>query len=76
MRDELTKKFSGVTAFSSSPAEGIWKEGGEVSRDRLIVFEVMSKELDRDWWRKYRTELEARFRQERIVARATSVEQL
>jgi hypothetical protein len=76
VRDELTKKFGGVTAFSSSPAEGVWKEGGEVSRDRVVVFEVMAQELERAWWTHYRTELEARFRQERMIVRATSIEQL
>jgi hypothetical protein len=76
VRDELTKKFGGVTAFRSSPAEGIWREGGEVSRDRIIVFEVMSGELERGWWTHYRAELEARFRQEKLVVRATSIEQL
>lgn len=76
MRDELTEKFGGVTAFSSSPAEGIWKEGGEVSRDRVVVFEVMSQELERAWWTRYRAALEARFRQERMVVRATLIEQL
>jgi hypothetical protein len=76
VRDELTKKFGGVTAFRSSPAEGYWKEGGEVSRDRVIIFEVMSQELERAWWTHYRAELEARFRQERMIVRATSIEQL
>lgn len=76
VRDELTKKFGGVTAFRSSPAEGVWKEGGEVSRDRVFIFEVMSDELERAWWTEYRSELEARFRQERMIVRATQIEQL
>jgi hypothetical protein len=76
VRDELMKKFKGVTAFRSSPAEGIWAEGGEVSRDAIIIYEVMAKELERAWWTDYRTELETRFRQERIIVRATLIEQL
>jgi len=76
LRDELTKKFGGVTAYRSSPAEGIWKEGGEVSRDRIIIYEVMSHELERAWWTPYRAELEARFRQEKLIVRATSIELL
>jgi hypothetical protein len=76
VRDELTKKFGGVTAFSNSPAEGLWKKGVEVSRDRIIIFEVMSEELERAWWTPYRTQLEARFRQERMIVRATLIEQL
>lgn len=76
VRDELMKKFGGVTAFRSSPAEGIWKEGGEVSRDAIMVFEVMTEELERAWWTNYRADLETRFRQEKMIVRATSIEQL
>ena len=76
VRDELTKKFGGVTAFRSSPAEGIWQEGGKVSRDAIIIFEVMTGELGRDWWTTYRAELEARFRQEKMIVRATRIKQL
>lgn len=76
VRDELTKKFGGVTVFRSSPAEGVWKDGGEVSRDRIVIFEVMSGELERAWWTHYRAELESRFRQEKLIVRATAIEQL
>ncbi|HEV7906399.1 MAG TPA: hypothetical protein VGO96_21350 [Pyrinomonadaceae bacterium] len=76
VRDELARKFDGVTAFRSSPAEGVWKEGGEFSRDAIIIYEVMAQELERAWWTHYRAELEARFRQEKLILRATSIEQL
>ncbi|HEY1403974.1 MAG TPA: hypothetical protein VGB05_07615 [Pyrinomonadaceae bacterium] len=76
VRDELTKKFGGVTAFHNSPAEGIWKESGRVSRDAIIIFEVMAAELERDWWTTYRAHLEARFQQDKMIVRATRIEQL
>ena len=76
VRDELTKQFGGVTAFRSSPAEGIWAEGGRVSRDAIITFEVMTRELERAWWATYRAGLETRFRQEKMIVRATVIEQL
>jgi hypothetical protein len=77
VRDELAKRFGGVTAFRRSPAEGVWREGeGGVSRDEVVIFEVMAEQLDRQWWSRYREELEKRFRQERIIIRATQVEQL
>ena len=38
-----------------------------------MVFEVMAPELDKAWWRRYRQELEARFRQEVVVIRAQSI---
>jgi hypothetical protein len=77
VRDELVEHFGGVTAFTRSPAEGLWKEGGEASgRDDIVIFEVMSDWLDRGWWRGYRTELERRFRQDEIVVRAREFELL
>jgi len=76
LRDELTKKFGGVTAFLSSPAEGRWRDGGEISRDEIVLFEVMTGELDRRWWQNFRAELESRFRQEKMIVRAIRIEQL
>ena len=77
VRDELAEEFGGVTAFRRAPAEGLWKdEGGEVARDRVVVFEVMAAELDRAWWASYRADLERRFRQDKIVARATRFDEL
>ncbi len=52
------------------------EEGGEVTRDRVVVFEVMAGALERAWWAEYRAELERRFRQERLVVRATEFEEL
>jgi hypothetical protein len=72
----LAARFGGVTAFRRAPGEGVWREGGEESRDRVVVFEVMAGGLDRAWWREYREGLERRFRQEKIVVRATEFEEL
>lgn len=74
----LTERFGGVTAFTRAPAEGAWKEpgGGPINRDRVVVFEVMVERLDHDWWGAYRRQLEAEFRQEKIVIRAMAVEEL
>jgi hypothetical protein len=76
VRAELTEEFSGVTSFRRAPAEGVWKDGGELNHDEIIIFEVMANELDRDWWAHYRGELEKRFRQEELVIRSTEMEQL
>ena len=77
VRDELAEHFGGVTAFTRSPAEGLWKQGGGApERDEIVIFEVMADWLDRSWWRGYRSELERRFRQDEIVVRAIEVELL
>lgn len=76
VNEELAARFGGVTAFRRSPAEGVWREGGGESRDRVVVVQVMVEGLDRAWWRGYREQLERRFRQEKMVVRATEFEEL
>ena len=77
VREELVERFGGITAFTRSPAEGLWEgEEGERSRDEIVVLEVMAETLERGWWRGFREELEARFRQDEIVIRASAAERL
>lgn len=76
MRQERVDRFGGLTAFTRSPAEGLWDEGGGRSRDEIVIFEVMADALDRSWWRDYRAVLKRRFRQDEIVVRALEVERL
>ena len=76
VRAELVERFGGLTAFSRSPAEGLWEDEGEVTRDEIVIFEVMADWIDRSWWRRYRAELEKRFAQDEIVVRAREVEKL
>ena len=74
VRRELTERFGGLTAFTQAPAEGLWKKNGEPpSRDHIVIFEIMTPEIDAAWWTGYRRALEALFRQESVVIRAQSV---
>jgi hypothetical protein len=74
VRRELVEQFGGLTAHSRAPAEGLWQDGGEgqadVTRDDLVIYEVMTEDLDEAWWGRYRADLENRFRQEKLVVRA------
>jgi hypothetical protein len=71
LRAELADRFGGVTAYTRAPARGVWKdEAGETSRDDIVIFEVMTRYLDRKWWTAFRKELEAHFRQESLIVRA------
>jgi hypothetical protein len=77
VRDELANRFGGITAFRRSPAEGVWRQGqSDVSRDEVVIFEVMTEQLNREWWSGYKKELEKRFRQEQLIIRATQAERL
>lgn len=73
LRRELTERFGGATVYSRSPAEGSWSEGGETSRDDILIVEVMCETLDDAWWRGRREALEREFRQETVVVRAQEI---
>ena len=73
IRQTLTERFGGLTAFTRSPAQGTTTNGGKTVHDDIVVFEVMTEKLDVSWWRGYRRQLEREFRQDAIVARASAV---
>jgi hypothetical protein len=77
VRVELTERFGGVTAYSRSPATGLWKPTDtEIERDLVIMIEVVVDGFDRDWWARYREQLEQRFGQEEVLARAIAIERI
>jgi hypothetical protein len=76
VRDELTARFGGITAFTRAPAEGRWKSDGKSSRDDIVVYEIMTEELAPEWWRDYRRGLERLFRQDVIVVRSQEIQLL
>jgi hypothetical protein len=73
VREHLTDRFGGLTAFSRSPGHGTTRDGGKTVHDEIVVFEVMTKQLDASWWRSYRRQLEEEFQQDSIVVRASAV---
>ena len=77
VRVEMTERFGGVTAYSRSPATGLWKrDDEEIERDQVIMIEVVVDDLDREWWARYREQLETRFGQEEVLARALAIERI
>jgi hypothetical protein len=71
LRTDLAERFGGVTAYTRAPARGVWKdETGGTARDDIVIFEVMTDSLDREWWTAFRKHLEERFRQESVIVRA------
>jgi hypothetical protein len=77
LRVELADHFGGVTAYTRAPARGVWKdESGETTRDDIVIFEVMTPEVDRDWWAAFRKQLEMHFRQQNIIVRAQTITML
>jgi hypothetical protein len=75
--EELTERFGGLTAYARAPAAGLWeKRPGKTTRDDIVVYEVMAKELDAAWWSKYRKTLEVRFDQDDLVVRVQEIRRL
>ena len=73
----LSERFGGLTGYTRAPASGVWEDGkAGARRDDFVIYEVMAENLDREWWRHYRRELESRFRQDRIIIRAHLIELL
>jgi hypothetical protein len=77
VRDELTERFGGITAFIRSPAEGLWRETpSQTISDEIVIYEIMTESLEREWWGAYRMELATRFRQEMLIMRALEIQLL
>jgi hypothetical protein len=73
VRDALTAKFGGLTAFSRAPAKGLSRDGGKTIQDDILIFEVMAKELDRAGWERCRKDLEHDFAQDEVMIRSSTV---
>jgi len=73
VRQHLTERFGGLTAFTRSPAQGTTTGTRRTVHDEIVVFEVMTEALDAGWWRNYRLQLERDFRQDDMVVRASAI---
>ncbi len=77
VRDELSERFGGITTYIRSPAVGLWKETRETTvHDDIVIYEVMTPELDREWWKNYREQLTLSFRQALLIVRVSEVQLL
>lgn len=69
VKEDLVRRYDGVTAYIQAPAEGLWLQEEETQGDDIVIFEVMTERLDLAEWRARRRELERRFRQEKVIIR-------
>lgn len=64
-----SRRNSQAAAYYQAPAEGLWRQGAESHNDDIVIFEVMVEEIDLANWHERRTELERRFRQDKVIIR-------
>ena len=76
LADELTQAFGGLTAYVRSPADGRWRNAGRTEHDDVVIFEVMTSTIERDWWRALRHRLEIALSQQHVLIRASPIELL
>lgn len=77
VREDLTERFGGVTAFSRSPAVGLWKETNEdIRRDDMVIFEVIAEQIEENWWTQYRKRLQSQFHQDELLIWASNITKL
>ncbi len=78
VRLELTERFGGVTAYTRSPASGLWRRDQDesIESDQVVMVEVVVDRFDRQWWTGYREQLETRFGQDQVHARVLAMEQI
>lgn len=75
IRLELTERFGGLTAYSRSPATGLWKnDDEEVKVDKMIVYEVIADDVEKKFWKSFKEILKAQFKQEDMIIRCTDIE--
>jgi hypothetical protein len=70
VKEQLMEKFGGLTAYTRSPAEGLWMNGQREKSDDIVIFEIITPSLDVEWWQGYRKHLETAFSQEKIIITA------
>jgi hypothetical protein len=69
VKEELASRFEGVTAYLQAPAEGVWREGAGSETDEIVIFEIMTEDIDLADWQNRRSELERRFQQDKVIIR-------
>lgn len=73
---ELTETFGGVTEYARGSARGLWKKNQRTQADSLVVLEIMTKHLDKDWWKEFRHRTQSLFHQDELLVRAAASDRL
>jgi inorganic pyrophosphatase len=66
LKTQLTEKFGGLTCYTRSPL-GYWKDKGKIINQALVVYEILTRELDQSYWQKLKEKLEKKFHQQEIL---------
>lgn len=68
LKKRLTDRFGGLTYFPQRNV-GLWKVGGHVFRDRIVILRVLADSTNDSlaFWRGLKKHVEAQWRQETVL---------
>ncbi|MDB5258017.1 MAG: hypothetical protein JWM14_2712 [Chitinophagaceae bacterium] len=73
VKKELTQTFGGLTAYTRSPASGTWKDGGKIVKEDIYVYEVMTSEINKEFWKVFKSKWQKIFQQEELIIRTLDI---
>lgn len=75
LQKQLTEKFGGLTIYKRGPTTGLWKEDRKnMVKDELIIFEVMTEEVNNAYWQKFKQSLTKQFLQKELLIRSSIID--
>lgn len=74
LRKTLSERFGGFAEYIRTPVKGVWKQGDQGNVDELLIFEVMCRELDLEFWKDYKLRLMKSFDQEQLLVRSREIQ--
>jgi hypothetical protein len=76
VRTDLARHFGRVHAYIRPHLSEAWRGSQELIADDVVIFELMTDRLEREFWRLYRRELQDVFQQESLIMRALRIDLL
>lgn len=77
VQKDLALKFGGVTAFVRAPGKGQWRPTSEKTvYDDLVIVEVITEFINKEWWTEYRKKLASIVHQDKILITVNDIDLL
>ena len=71
---EWTERFGGVTAYTQSPAQGLWKNDNDKTvRDEMVLMELVTENIESEYWKDCKQRLCEAFEQQEVLIRSIGV---
>lgn len=73
---ELREKFDGVVVYARKSARTLSRSHARQMEESLLVIEIVTDDLDKEWWKEFRHRTQALFHHDDLLIRATITERL